>query len=271
MSSKKSNLADKINSLITAAPENFGSDDETEDTRAKIVERYEESESDEGLTSSIRRQNIDLLDEVDERYKGKKVSRKDLYGEESSDEEEAEESEASEGSSDDKNAEESSEGDTVEGSEPEEDENEDEEESNDEEDAEVDEDNPLRRNRDPSINFKNLNTRNLHRDIDKGQAVREQLKLWEHLLEMRIQFQKCLVTSNQLPQFDSYKKFTPDKEFVKNKDETTSKLTNLLEGLLQVQEKLFRNNSETKSLLSKKKRRGKRRGEPHGRRNCFRY
>ncbi|XP_015112184.1 protein AATF [Diachasma alloeum] len=246
--SKNSSLAEKINSLITAAPENFGSDDETEETRARVVERYEESDSDDqGLTSSIRKQNIDLLDEVDERYKGKKVSRKDLYGDESS--EDAEES------SNEKNCEESGE-DT-----DEEDEDEEEEESEDDEDSEVDEDNPLRRNRAPSIPFKSMSTTNLHGDIEKGHAVREQLKLWEHVLEMRIQLQKCLVTSNQLPQFDAHQQFTVNKQFVKTKTETTSKLTNLLENLLLMQEKLLRNNPETKSLLSKKNDEGEREDE----------
>lgn len=69
LKSKRSSLSEKINSLITAAPDNLASDEEADDNRARVVERYDESESDDaGLTSSIRKQNIDLLDEVDERY-----------------------------------------------------------------------------------------------------------------------------------------------------------------------------------------------------------
>lgn len=61
-------LADKINTLIKTKPD-FGSDEEPEDTKAKVVEPYIESDAsnDEFRTSKIRRQNVDTLDKVDER------------------------------------------------------------------------------------------------------------------------------------------------------------------------------------------------------------
>lgn len=61
-------LADKINDLITTKPD-FGSDEEAEETKAKVVERYDESDAsnDEFQRSKIRVQNIDTLDTVDER------------------------------------------------------------------------------------------------------------------------------------------------------------------------------------------------------------
>lgn len=61
-------LADKINTLITTKPD-FGSDEEPEDTKAKVVEPYIESDAsdDEFRTSKIRRQNVDTLDKVDKR------------------------------------------------------------------------------------------------------------------------------------------------------------------------------------------------------------
>lgn len=61
-------LADKINALITTKPD-FDSDEESEDTKAKVVESYKESDaaSDKFRTSKIRRQNIDTLDKVNKR------------------------------------------------------------------------------------------------------------------------------------------------------------------------------------------------------------
>lgn len=61
-------LADKINTLITTKPD-FSSDEESEDTKAKVVERYNENDAsdNEFWTSKIRRQNVDTLDEMDKR------------------------------------------------------------------------------------------------------------------------------------------------------------------------------------------------------------
>lgn len=61
-------LADKINDLITTKPD-FNSDEEAEETKAKVVERYDESgaSDDEFQLSKIRSQNVDTLDTVDER------------------------------------------------------------------------------------------------------------------------------------------------------------------------------------------------------------
>lgn len=61
-------LADKINTLITTRPD-FGSDEESEDTKAKVVELYNENDAsdNEFWTSEIRRQNVDTLDQVDKR------------------------------------------------------------------------------------------------------------------------------------------------------------------------------------------------------------
>lgn len=65
----KKSLADKINALITSKPVYFDSDEEAEETKAKVVEYYDENDvsDDEFQQSKIRRQNIDTLDKVDKR------------------------------------------------------------------------------------------------------------------------------------------------------------------------------------------------------------
>lgn len=64
----RKSFADKINDLLTTKSD-FISDEEPEETKAKIVERYDESDTsdDEFRQSKIRRQNADTLDRVDKR------------------------------------------------------------------------------------------------------------------------------------------------------------------------------------------------------------
>ncbi|NXF31488.1 AATF protein, partial [Nyctibius bracteatus] len=44
-------------------------------------------------------------------------------------------------------------------------------------------------------------------EVEKGKAVKNQLALWDQLLEARIKMQKALVTANRLPQPDTYPSF----------------------------------------------------------------
>ncbi|NXL80828.1 AATF protein, partial [Leptocoma aspasia] len=44
-------------------------------------------------------------------------------------------------------------------------------------------------------------------EVEKGKAVRNQLALWDQLMEGRIKMQKVLVTANRLPQPDTYPRF----------------------------------------------------------------
>lgn len=75
MSSKKKpvSLAEKISNLVTAAPTSFGSDDEAEETKAKVVDYDDEIEENNDFeadfgSSNIRRRNVGLLEDTDTRY-----------------------------------------------------------------------------------------------------------------------------------------------------------------------------------------------------------
>lgn len=67
---KKPSLAEKIGHLVTAAPTIFSSDDENEQTKAKVVEAYDEADASDidPSASLIRRRNVDLLDQIDDRF-----------------------------------------------------------------------------------------------------------------------------------------------------------------------------------------------------------
>ncbi|XP_043277774.1 protein AATF [Venturia canescens] len=251
---KKPTLAEKISSLVTAAPTVFGSDDENEETKAKVVEHYDETESEEdaGVSSTFRKRNVDLLDEIDKRYKGKKVSRKDIY--ESEDD--------SVGSEIDNDESENSNDESSKDTKSEEEEMDEEEsdsgsegfESDGADDSEIDEDNPLRRDRVGEANFKEIIPTNVRAEVAKGNCVREQLKIWENLLEMRIKLQKCLITSNKMPQHDVHAQLRSNNRFKKDVNDGTTKLSSLLDNLLELQNNLLGNYPETKTLKTGEKR-----------------
>lgn len=61
------NLTNEINALFTQKSD-YNSDEEPEETRAKVVEYYDEDDAPEEFRQSkIRTQNVDTLDKVDER------------------------------------------------------------------------------------------------------------------------------------------------------------------------------------------------------------
>lgn len=262
---RKGTLADKINSLVTTTPAAFNSDDEAEDTKAKVVDHYEESDDsdDHFQTSEIRRRNIDLLDQVDKRYKGKKVSRKDVYESDNTDNDSENPSRSDEKmdspeeqSDDDINV---SDNEQNLGNDSSDDAEEDEESGNSSEQDSTGEEANVEDENETSItkhesSIQTMSQTNIRADIEKGNCVKNQLKLWEHLLELRIKLQKCLTASNQMPQHDIYKEMKTDKEFVKTTDDAKSKLKLLLNNMLQLQSLLLKQYPETKNLTHDKKR-----------------
>lgn len=262
---KKAILAEKISSLLSAAPTNIVSDEENDDTRAKVVEHYEESNDSDDFTkpSKIRGQNLQLLDEFDKRYEGVKVSRKDVYkeNEESDDDNEdfnASDKTTEEQDKDSSDKDEDKDADQSEDQDEEEEEGEDyDDEDEDDSEQEVDRENPLYRERNRDKNFRTMTSTNVTGEREKGRCVQSQLKIWESLLEMRIKLQKCLVTGNQMPQYDTHKELRADVEFMKKTNEARSKLTLLLDSMLNLQASLWKQFPETKSLdLNKTKKEG---------------
>lgn len=74
MSTKKKpvSLAERINSLVTAVPSTFESDDEAEETKAKVVDYDDEIDKNNDFEntfnrSNFRKRNVALLEEVDQR------------------------------------------------------------------------------------------------------------------------------------------------------------------------------------------------------------
>jgi len=96
--------------------------------------------------------------------------------------------------------------------------------------------------------IRTMSATNVKAEREKGNCVRNQLKLWENLLQVRIKLQKCVVTSNQMPQYDTHMKYRSDAKCAKTIDETKAKLAQILNNMLQLKDLLLKQYPETKTL-----------------------
>lgn len=224
---KKEILSDKIANLLTVAPTADVEDDHVFGTKPKTVTREElDSDGDsaeEAALSNFRKQNASLLADLSGRYAGEVTSKKELGLDKDSDKDEdsseidsddiAEDSEggeapsdAEEGSNDAENGEKSGDvgsddvGDSEDGEEIGSDM--DEEQSGEEDDSELEGSQDgfnLSENDKGNNDFKHFKEKDNSEEVEKGKCVKNQLNLWENLLEMRINLQKCLITANKMP------------------------------------------------------------------------
>ncbi|XP_041646639.1 protein AATF [Cheilinus undulatus] len=87
-------------------------------------------------------------------------------------------------------------------------------------------------------------------EVDKGKAVKNQLALWDHLLEGRIKTQKALVTANQLPQPETLPEFKRrgGAELAGELKNAHKALKALQRSLLELQDQLLYQNPHTRSI-----------------------
>lgn len=87
-------------------------------------------------------------------------------------------------------------------------------------------------------------------EVEKGNAVKNQLALWDQLLEGRIKIQKALLTANQLPQpltFPEFKKSGGD-EFAGALKNAHKALKALQRSLLELHDQLLYQNADMKHI-----------------------
>ncbi|KAJ8717099.1 hypothetical protein PYW08_005498 [Mythimna loreyi] len=101
-------------------------------------------------------------------------------------------------------------------------------------------------------NFEHIKKQNISEEAKKGICVRNQLLLWESLLEMRIHLQRCVNTANQMPMPDAYNELKENEEFLEETNATKANVTNVLDKLLSLQNLLLSKYPETKTLCNKK-------------------
>ncbi|XP_068271628.1 protein AATF [Nyctibius grandis] len=88
-------------------------------------------------------------------------------------------------------------------------------------------------------------------EVEKGKAVKNQLALWDQLLEARIKMQKALVTANRLPQPDTYPSFRKEggQEFDNAVESCCKALEALLKVLVDLQDELLYQYPGTRHLV----------------------
>ncbi|XP_010293835.1 PREDICTED: protein AATF, partial [Phaethon lepturus] len=91
-------------------------------------------------------------------------------------------------------------------------------------------------------------------EVEKGKAVKNQLALWDQLLEGRIKMQKALVTVNRLPQPDTYPIFRKEggQEFDNAVENCCKALEALLKVLVELQDELLYQYPGTRHLVDGK-------------------
>lgn len=88
-------------------------------------------------------------------------------------------------------------------------------------------------------------------EVEKGRAVKNQIALWDQLLEGRIKLQKALLTTNQLPQPDVFPVFKNKggPEFASALKNSHKALKALLRSLVDLQEELLFQYPDTRYLV----------------------
>ncbi|TNN59512.1 Protein AATF [Liparis tanakae] len=88
------------------------------------------------------------------------------------------------------------------------------------------------------------------KEVEKGKAVKQQLALWDHLLEGRIKIQKVLVNANQLPQTPTFPEFKRrgGAELAGELKNTHKALKALQRSLLELHDQLLYQSADTRAI-----------------------
>lgn len=239
-SKKKQSISDKINDVLK--PKTLHGE-EIDDNEARFEEFTEQYDLDNQL-SDIRKRNTRNLSELDNKYKGAVVSRKELDLEDSdssddkegSDEESANDENYATDSDEEEDLDNSGEGDQSD------DLKESSEGSDDDDDPEDDYD--ISQSTRAQLQASTSNDSNtilkkvsVDEEIKKGVSVQNQLKVWEKLLEIRIKSQKMLITANSLPDYNAHLELSTleDQTFTEKMEEACDGVNGLLDNLVELQ------------------------------------
>ncbi|KAM9117796.1 protein AATF [Pangshura tecta] len=138
------------------------------------------------------------------------------------------------------------------GSSEEEDEEEEDEEEDDEEEGSNEEESGAASEDDGGV--VTFSKEKVSEEVEKGKAVKNQIALWDQLLEGRIKLQKVLLTANQLPQPDTFPAFKKEggQEFASALKNSYKALKALLRALVDLQDELLYQYPGTRHLVDGK-------------------
>ncbi|XP_038211487.1 protein AATF [Zerene cesonia] len=265
----KQTLSDRIADALTIKPRADIEDDEIFNTKPSTVTRADYSSSsdeDETVISDFRKRNVNLLSDISKKYEGKVVSKKELEENSSNDQVSDDESDNNENEKETKPGKGlSSEEDTGDESDDysitkfqkqlQSDSDDEKSSDNDDGDQESDESDNEGEGYDISQmeepikeQFEHVKKQDVSEEAKKGICVRNQLLIWEGLLEMRIHLQRCMSTANKMPMSNIYKELKVNNDFAEESSKTINNVSTILDKFLTLQSMLLKNFPDTKSL-----------------------
>ncbi|XP_016350453.1 protein AATF-like isoform X3 [Sinocyclocheilus anshuiensis] len=266
-------------------------DDQNEETKAKVIEKFDEGgDDDELLSGHLRMRSAAILADGDRRYRGKATTRKDLQkeldGSDDDDEENGMLDKYMECIKGDDEEEDEDDNDDEEDDEDEEEQGDDEEDlngddsshmsslvskmkvtdfmkltegmddlgDNDEEEesaaSEGESEEGSEEDEEEETALRTFSKEKVDEEVEKGKAVKNQLALWDLMLERRIKIQKALVMANQLPQPQTFPEFKSrgGAEYAEALKNSHKALKALQRSLLELQDLLLYQNPETRAI-----------------------
>lgn len=257
-------MSQELESLLNPQPRFWDPEDDPDEvTAAKVVDKFDEGGIDDDddaiILGNVRKKAVTFLSDTDKKYLGKATSRKDLKAElgEDSFSEHSDEDLSYEDEYDD--AEKISRRNEDDGTDEEDDDDDDEEEDDDggiySIQQDTDEDETTGQNDVEGSEFQDDTVQTFSEkvsaDVAKGQGIKNQLAIWDQILEGRIKLQKALASANQLPQHDMFSLFKKQggAEFVATLTNSYKALKELMRSLVQLQDELLFQFPETRYLI----------------------
>ncbi|KAM9292309.1 protein AATF-like [Gastrophryne carolinensis] len=259
-------LSQELESLLNPQPRFWDPEDDLDEaTAAKVIEKFDEGEIEDDdsaiILKNLKKRSVTFLSDTDKRYHGKATSRKDLKAElgepsfsEDSDEEVSQGEEGGSrvelGSSDDEKR------------------TEDEDDEFDKDDDDEDDDESIdeySNEEGKSVQQNDMDTlqdgiqtfskEKVSSDVSKGQGIKNQIAIWDQLLESRIKIQKALLSANQLPQHNTFELFKEKGglELASPLLNSCKALKDLMKSLAQLQDELLYQFPETRYVIDGKK------------------
>ncbi|KAI8074904.1 apoptosis antagonizing transcription factor-domain-containing protein [Gongronella butleri] len=240
---KKKSLADQLADLDSTAPKDYDPEDLVEPMNDAGLSDDEAASNDEHDNrshyvkvgkSSLRNKQPLLMD--DPRYAGERASRKELYSDDDEDDDMAGYGDDDEvvpfGAVDDDEDEDEDEDDEDDSDNDDDDDSEGDFSDNVEEDQEDNElTEQLQKIQQEEKSMLQQLAKTASGDVEKGQHVRQQLTLWDNMLEARIRMQKVVENANRLPQFDRWDEVEQVKEEI---NDTKADLREVLDDLMDL-------------------------------------
>ncbi|GAB0095028.1 hypothetical protein DMENIID0001_103560 [Sergentomyia squamirostris] len=219
---KNKSISEEISSLFTRKAV---AESDSDDNEVNLAESAEIEDGNE--VSEIHKRNAPRLDEISSRYKGVPSSR-DLDSDSSDEEQDLQDDSEEEDLDDEEES-----GEEIS-----------EKENDEESSSSVQEESPA------ATESIKLVSQKLSEEASKGFCVKNQLRMWENLMEIRIRSQSMMTLANRLPFVEIFRECEDSSpEFTALATEVQENITGVLNNLIETQNLLVNSHPDTKTNL----------------------